>query len=143
MPLLFLTVVSVLVFLAVMVLMGIAAASERTQLRRIHFDPAAQPFVLSLSEAFDAEEALLWNTQIEALWLIASGATGGVEYDRVYREYERAAQIFPELYEGCGFAQWLYFLQRSELITLTNSRVKITACGHEFLNCCVQRSATA
>jgi hypothetical protein len=143
MPLLFLIVVSVLVFLAIIILMAIAAASERAQLRRIHFDPAAQPFALPLSKAFHAEQAPLWSTQIDALQLIASAGMDGLEYDRVYREYQKTARAFPELYEGCGFAQWLFFLQRLELVALTSYRIKITAYGREFLNYCVQVSMAA
>jgi hypothetical protein len=143
MPLLFLIVASLLVFLAVMILMAVAAASERGQLRRIQFDPLAQPFALRLSEAFDSEQAMLWTTQIDALRLIASGGMDGVPYDCVYRAYQKTARTFPELYEGCGFAQWLFFLERSELVILTGSCVRITACGREFLNYCPQTSMTA
>jgi hypothetical protein len=143
MPLLFLIVASLLVFLAVMILVAVAAASERAQLRRIQFDPLAEPFALHLSQAFDPEMAMIWAAQIDALLLIASGGSEGVDYDSVYRAYQRAAGIFPELYEGCGFAQWLFFLQSSELVVLTGSRVKITACGREFLNCCLPASSVA
>ena len=143
MPLLLMVVAAVLVFVGILVLLAVAALSEYAQLRRIHFDPAARPFTLSVSEAFDPAHVILWSTQIPALQLIASGGSSGVDYRRILTAYEAAARVFPELYEGSSFAQWLFFLQRSELVTLTSYRVKITEYGRDFLHYCKQTAVAA
>jgi hypothetical protein len=143
MPLLFMVVAALLVFIAVMVLLAIAAVSENGQLQRIHFDPAAKPFVLSLEDAFDPNHALLWSTQVPALQLIASGGSAGVSYNRLYAAYQKTAASFPELYDGSSFAQWLSCLERSNLITLTSYRVKITSYGRDFLWYCLETAIPA
>ena len=138
MVLLFLTVAALVVFLAVLSLLTIAWISEHGQLQRIGFDPAAGPFPLSVSDAFDAEHVWLWHTQVDALRLLAAGGKRGVTFDRVYRAYQTAAVNFPELYEGSSFAQWLFFLQRSELVRLTGYRVILTDSGKSLLQHCMQ-----
>jgi hypothetical protein len=143
MPLLFVLVASLLGFAAIMTLVAIAAASEYGQLQRLRHDPSAQPFTLSLCDAFDPEHVLLWSSQLEALRLIASGDKTGVEYQRLEAAYRGAAARFPELYEGSSFAQWLFFLQRSEVVVLTRSRVKITPYGRNLLQHCLETTVAA
>jgi hypothetical protein len=143
MPLLFMVVAALLVFIAVMVLLAIAAASEYGQLQRIRFDPGAKPFVLSLDDAFDPNHAVLWSTQVPALQLIASAGAAGVPYNRLYAAYQKTAEAFPELYDGSSFAQWLSCLQRANLITLASHRVKITSYGRDFLWYCLETAIPA
>ena len=143
MPLLIVIVVSILAFLSIMALLSIAAFSEYGQLRRIHSDPAAQPFTLALGDSSTTEHLLLWSTQIEALRLIASGGKNGVSYHQLYSVYRKSAAAFPEFYDGSSFAQWLFFLQRSKLITMSSFRVKVTEYGRSFLQYCMQTAVTA
>jgi hypothetical protein len=143
MPLLFMVVAALLVFIAVMVLLAIAAVSEYGQLQRIRFDPGAKPFVLSLDDAFDPNHAVLWSTQVPELQLIASSGSAGVPYNRLYAAYRKTAASFPELYDGSSFAQWLSCLERSNLITLTSYRVKITSYGRDFLWYCLETAIPA
>ncbi len=143
MPVLMIALASVLVFIAVMVLLAMAALAEYGQMQRIRFDPAARPFSLSLTEAFDPEHAILWGTQIPALLLVSSAGGRGLAYNRLYHAYLEAARHYPELYEGSSFAQWLFFLEQNELVTLTSYRVRITGYGREFLKHCLAETAVA
>jgi hypothetical protein len=128
-------VAAIVAFLIVMALLATAVVAERGQLRRLRYDPDAGPFTLSLTEAFDPDHAILWSTQIPALQLIRNAGPRGVSYHRLFCCYERTAQHYPELYDGCSFAQWLFFLQGAELITVSTYRIKITRTGRYFLDC--------
>ncbi len=143
MPVLMIALASVLVFIAIMVLLALAALAEYGQLQRIRFDPSAQPFSLVLTEAFDPEHAILWGTQVSALLLINSAGARGLAYNRLYHAYTETAQRYPELYEGSSFAQWLFFLEQNELVTLTSYRVRMTGYGREFLKHCLAEVAVA
>jgi len=129
-------IVAILAFLTVMLLLAVAAVSEYGQLQRIRFDPSAQPFTLNLNDAFDPDQSPLWSTQIPALRMIYQAGGRGVKYAELLRVYQQAMQSYPELYEGSSFAQWLFFLYRSELVVLTTYRVKLTAYGRDFLEYC-------
>ena len=143
MPILFIVVASVVLFLAVLALMAVAAFSEGGQLHRIRFDPSARPFPLAFGEAYDVRDAVLWRTQAAALQRLELAGPGGMEYRRLFREYQREAANFPEIYEGSSFAQWLLFLQRSGLVGLGSRRVSITPHGREFLHYCLEVSSAA
>jgi hypothetical protein len=133
--LLMVVVAAIVTFVLVMALLAIAVLAESGHLQRIGFDPEAQPFTLSLTEAFDPGHAMLWSTQIPALQVIAAAGTRGLRYHRLLAIYQRTAQKYPELYDGCCFAQWLFFLQSAELIVMGSYRVKITDHGRHFLQC--------
>ena len=143
MPLLLVLIVSLLGFAAIMTLLTVAAASEYGQWRRLRRDPNAQAFTLSLCDAFDPEHVLLWSSQVEALRLIESGGKAGVGYPQVETAYRAAAARFPELYDGSSMAQWLLFLQRSELVVLTWTRVRITPYGRSLLQHCLETTVAA
>ncbi len=131
---LFIAVGAVLVFAAIVASLATAWAAERDFLRRIGFNPAAQPFAaIGLLEAFDPEYAVLWTTQLEPLRLINAGGVRGVTYSRVYGVYLRSANVYPELYDGSSFAEGLFFVQRAGLVVLAPQRVKITREGRVLL----------
>jgi hypothetical protein len=131
-------VLPVVVFLVCSAGMAFAATTERAQLRRIGFKAGARPFSLTLSEAFDPQHALVWSTQVPALLYIAACGAEGVAYRDLYRmAYEPPARHYPELYEGSSFAEWLFCLEKSELIRLTPGRVALTSKGRTFLEYCL------
>lgn len=136
-------VAAIAAFVVVMALLAVALVAERGQLRRIRYDPEARPFTLSLTEAFDPDHAILWSTQVPALQLIGNAGPRGVTYHRLFCCYERTAQRYPELYDGCSFAQWLSFLQGAELITVSTYRVRITRTGRCFLECVAEVAMAA
>jgi hypothetical protein len=128
---------AVVFFMLVLGLLAGAAVSEYAQLRRIRFDPQARPFTLTLQKNFDPEHALLWATQVPALQMLSAAGHRGLKYECLYRTFQKAARRYPELYDGSSFAQWLLFLERQALITMSWSRVRLTEHGMEFLQHCV------
>jgi hypothetical protein len=65
--------------------------------------------------------------------VLAAGARG-LSPQRLYRFYLASAAAFPELYDGSSFYNWLDFLERSRLITMTQERIVLTPEGREFLD---------
>jgi len=105
-------------------------------LRKKLSTPSDCPFLaISVSQAFDSHEAIIWETQIPILQSVDAAGIGGVSAWCLYRFYCRSAQLYPELYEGSNFRSWLDFLQREQLIHICGTRVFITREGHEFLAC--------
>jgi hypothetical protein len=117
-----------------MALMAVANAVEERQLATIRAEVPGAPFrVLSVCDAFEAEYAALWETQVPALTLIASEDPSGVSIQALHRFYRRSARRYPELYDGSSFQQWVMFLETTELIVVGDKRVTITKEGLEFL----------
>ncbi|HYH01213.1 MAG TPA: hypothetical protein VD837_18955 [Terriglobales bacterium] len=134
MPVLILTLIAVVVFIGTFLLMAFANAAEERQLQRIRAEIPGAPFrVLSVCDAFEAEYAPLWETQVPALTLVASESSNGVALQKLWAFYRRSSRQFPEIYEGTSFQQWLAFLQTAELIAVGNKRVVITKEGLDFL----------
>lgn len=144
MPVLILALIAVMVFLGTMVLMAVAYAIEKRQLATIRAEVPGVPFrVLSVCDAFEAEYAALWETQVPALTLVASERAHGVSIQALHRFYHRSARRYPELYDGTSFQQWVMFLEAAELILVNDKRVIITKEGLEFLKFRVQTEVAA
>lgn len=134
MPVLILALAAVVVFLGTLFLMAFANAVEERQLATIRAEVPGAPFrALSVCDAFEAEYAALWETQVPALTLIASEGGSGVSIQGLYRFYRRSARKYPELYDGSSFQQWVMFLESAELIVVGEKRVVITKEGLDFL----------
>jgi hypothetical protein len=144
MPVLILALASVVVFVGTLVLIAFANMAEEQQLRRLDLNRPGAPFrVLSVCDAFEPECAILWDTQVPALCLIAAEGNRGLALTRLREVYHSNAHRYPELYEGCTFHQWLNFLELAELITTTEHRAAITKEGREFLKYRVPTKAAA
>lgn len=144
MPVLILALLSVVLFIVTLVLLGFAEAAENRKMRMLDIMDDGSPFrVLSVCDAFEPEYAVLWETQAPALRLIAAAAKRGVPRQALLTQYRRTSRMFPELYEGTSFQQWLEFLQRSELVTVGEGRVYITPQGTEFLRYRVETKVAA
>src|SRR5512140_2574095 len=123
------------IFLVVMVVVAIAHVVQWRQLEKIKTQPAGEPFsVICVADAFEPSHAVLWDTQAPALELIGSAGNKGIPLQRLFASYTESAQLYPELYEGCNFEQWLEFLQNSRLIVRNDYRVALTPEGQEFLH---------
>lgn len=121
-------------FVAVVFVVWLAADTLESRAVRHRSDVvSAQPFSLSISEAFDPIHSILWQAPLAALELIDSGGKSGLPVTKLHPIYDEAARCFPEIYEGCAFVSWLQFLERTRLIAWDGSNVVLTAEGHAFL----------
>lgn len=89
--------------------------------------------VLSIALAFDPDHAIIWETQIPALQLIASSGRDGILVRELASLYHQSARRYPELYEGSSFGNWLEFLRTSGLVKLGIAKVSLTSEGERFL----------
>jgi hypothetical protein len=122
-------------FLAVLVFVIWLAADTLKSRAVSHQRNAAslQPFLLSISDAFDPIHSILWQAPIAALELTDSGGNSGIPVTKLCPIYDEAARRFPEIYEGSGFVSWLQFLEETHLIAWDGSNVVLTPEGHAFL----------
>ena len=117
-----------IVFIAIVVMSRRSAGQSDVQLA------TPQAFtVLSVALAFDADHAIIWETQIPALELIASGGRDGLLVRELSFLYQQNARRYPELYEGSSFGKWLEFLNASGLVKVGIAKVTLTAEGERFL----------
>ena len=89
--------------------------------------------VLSIEQAFDPDQAVIWETQDPALQLIASAGSEGLLVERLRPFYIRSAHRYPELYDGATFVSWLAFLQHVDIITMKLGMASLTTSGQQFL----------
>jgi hypothetical protein len=94
---------------------------------------SVEPFLLSISEAFDSIHSILWQAPIAALELMDSGGNSGIPVVKLRPIYDEAARRFPEIYEGHCFVSWLHFLEQMRLISWDGSNVVLTPEGRAFL----------
>ena len=129
-----LAVVPFLVFLAIVALLWIADTLESRTIRQKRKLTLAKPLpFLSITEAFDPIYSVLWEAPIAALQLIDSAGTSGIPVASLRPIYEKAAARFPEIYDGCGFLQWLQFLEESQLISWYSDKAVLTPDGQDLL----------
>ncbi len=86
--------------------------------------------VLSISDAFDAERIAIWQSQLPALQLIDPG----ISRSEFRNFYEHASTLYPELYEGIAFEDWLRFLEECDLLARFGGEVRLTRNGRDFLD---------
>lgn len=126
---------SFLMFLAVLACLFVAHTLESREIARMRNIWRHAPLkLLSIPQAFEPVYAPLWEAPITALQ-ITNSSGGYISAARLYSTFRRAAARFPEIYDGCEFAQWLEFLQSEELIYWDRVRntVAISDQGKEFL----------
>jgi len=93
-----------------------------------------EPFsALSIEQAFDPDQAIIWDTQVPALRLIASAGREGLAMEALYHLYTRSSRQYPELYEGSSFETWLEFLEYTGLISEHLGTASLTPEGQQFL----------
>lgn len=91
---------------------------------------------LSFEQAFDENYVLIWETQVPALREISSCGRAGLPVKGLKPWFRRAARLYPALYDGFSFDDWLCFLYRAQLVQLSGNRVRLTAEGRGFLDYC-------
>jgi len=116
--------------------------AEPTRPREALRNWKGEPFsVLSIGQAFDPDQAVIWDTQVPALRLIASAGREGLAVEALYHLYTRSSRQYPELYEGSSFESWLEFLEYTGLISEHLGTASLTPEGHQFLQCCATAEA--
>jgi hypothetical protein len=126
---------SFLLFLAVLACLFVAQTLEAREItRKRNVWSRGTTALLCLPQAFEPMYAALWEEPTAALRMVAA-KRGGVSAASLYPVFRRATLRFPEIYDGCGFLQWLEFLEAEELIRceINCTKVTITAKGTEFL----------
>jgi hypothetical protein len=135
MPVLFLSLAALIFFILVVAALGVAHFAERKEERRLFLRIPGKPFtVISVAQAFEEDSAILWDTQIPALRLVATGGSRGVGSSKMREVFASSSGQYPELYEGVRFEQWIQFLEDAELVAVvSDDRVAITPQGLAFL----------
>lgn len=135
MPVLFLTLAAFVFFILVLIALSVAQLAERKEERRLFLRIPGKPFtVISVAQAFEEDSAILWDTQVPALQLIATGGPKGMPVAKMRRFFSGTAKQYPELYEGVYFEQWIHFLEGAELVLIApDEKIAITPQGLEFL----------
>ncbi len=127
-----------LLAICMLTLLALGATWQLLRTRRAGVAPAWAPermpprifHLMSIADAFDPERAMLWETQVPALQLISSGVPAA----RLFLFYARYPRNYPELFEDTTFEEWLQFLKRSNLVTVEQGEIRLTAEGVEFLH---------
>jgi hypothetical protein len=90
--------------------------------------------VLSIALAFDPDHALVWETQVPMLQLVAESGRRGISVTHLREAYFESACHYPEIYDGFTFEQWLEFLEDARLVTRTGKQVLLTSKGRDLLH---------
>ena len=135
MPVLFITLAAFVFFVLVLIALSVAQLAERKEERRLFLRIPGRPFtVISVAQAFEEDSAILWETQVPGLQLIATGGSKGTPVIKMRRYFATTARRYPELYEGVHFEQWVHFLEEAELVIIAaDEKIAITPQGVEFL----------
>jgi len=131
---LIIAVASYVIFFGVLLLLWIAGKLEMREARLRSRSWLENPIpLLSIVQAFDPDYAVLWDAPCSALLLVDAAGEHGLPVSRLRPVFRKAAACFPEIYDGCSFAQWVGFLEQCRLIVGDGSRLVLTDDGHEFL----------
>src|SRR3954462_2550116 len=115
----FLSLAALIFFILVIAALGVAHFAERKEERRLFLRIPGKPFtVISIAQAFEEDSAILWDTQIPALRLVATGGSRGVCSSKMRELFVSSSGEYPELYEGVRFEQWVQFLEDAELVAV-------------------------
>jgi hypothetical protein len=134
MPVLIIAAASYAIFFGVLLLLWIAGKLEVREARLRSRSWLENPLpLLSIAQAFDPDYAVLWEAPCAALALVDSAGDHGLPISQLRPVYRKAAARFPEIYDGCSFAQWIGFLEQSRLMVGDGTRLVLTEDGHEFL----------
>jgi hypothetical protein len=135
MPVLFITLAAFVFFILVLIALSVAQLAERKEERRLFLRLPGKCFtVISVAQAFEEDSAILWETQVPGLQLIATGGVKGTPVAKMRRFFSATAKQYPELYEGVCFEQWIHFLEEAELVVVaSDDKIAITPPGLEFL----------
>ena len=125
----------VLPFIAIFFARVMARMPDSRVSERIWQEASGKAFsVLSITLAFDSDHALVWETQVPMLQLVAKSGRRGISVTHLREAYLESARHYPEIYDGFTFEQWLEFLEDARLVTRTGKHVLVTSKGRDFLH---------
>lgn len=124
---------STLLLVIILASLLVAVAARKTSASQPNLDHAGPFTALSLTQAFNPDYVVLWQTQLPALDFISSAGRRGRQMGDLAALYALSARQYPELYEGTGFAGWLKFLMESGLVVVSATTVTITHDGQLFV----------
>ena len=120
--------------LVVVIISIFLGSAEQKHRREAPHKRKGGPFsVLSIEQAFDPGHAIIWDTQVPALRLVASAGREGLAVEALYPLYTRSSRQYPELYDGSSFESWLEFFNHTGLITVQVGMASLTPEGQQFL----------
>jgi hypothetical protein len=125
----------VLPFIAIFFSRALARMPDSRASERIWQEASGKAFsVLSIALAFDPDHALVWETQVPMLQLVAESGRRGISVTHLREAYFESACHYPEIYDGFTFEQWLEFLEDAQLVASTGKHVLLTSKGRDFLH---------
>ena len=90
--------------------------------------------LLSSSDPFDNDGALVWSTQVQMLGAIWANEPIGMSCAQLRPIYSELAHRYPEIYDGHTFQQWGELLLKLDLLRVHDKRVHITHAGRALHN---------
>lgn len=68
------------------------------------------------NDSGDCDYGLLWKTQLPVLKTLRSAGSGGVPMARMAQFYRDLTRVYPELFEGSNFSDWLHAFQNAKAV---------------------------
>jgi hypothetical protein len=102
---------------------------------RISPVPSVRPFTpcVPVGEALDHQYGNLCTVQLEPLQLLNIAGYRGLPVSMFSSCYQRSLDVYPEIYEGSSFEQWLAYYTSAQLISLSGRRAYLTTEGRRVL----------
>ncbi len=87
------------------------------------------------NDSEDCDDELLWETQLPALVYLRSAGSSGVSKARMAKLYCEFARVYPELYDGSTFLDWIDALENAAVAAYCRlgDRIAITEKGRSIL----------
>jgi hypothetical protein len=126
---------AMMAFFLVLLMLGVAVACEERE-RRCLGSPAERMFCGMSRNPLDENARLVWATQLPVLEYLASYSASGVLPDSLRPRYKAMARLYPALYEGHRFEEWLEFLENSWVVCYRQEKLQLATHGHSVLDQC-------
>ncbi|HVZ60166.1 MAG TPA: hypothetical protein VG892_05220 [Terriglobales bacterium] len=127
---------SVVSFAGLVALLSVAR-SAAYKVREARVAPEPFFFGMTYAQAFEDDYGLIWQTQVPALELIWSAGRRGLPMQSLKAWFHNAARLYPDLFEGHTFEEWVEFLHKSRVANSDNGeRLHLTALGCNLLDYC-------
>lgn len=126
---------AMMAFVFVLLMLSVAVACEERE-RRCLGSPAERMFCGMSRNPLDENARLVWATQLPVLEYLASYSAHGVLPDSLRPRYKAMARLYPALYEGHRFEEWLEFLENSWVVCSRHGKLQLATHGYSVLDQC-------